>query len=73
MSREWCIPMQMSPLAASDHEHLLPIDGLDRLHPYDLRHSFVSLLFAEGRTVIEVARQAGHSATMALATYGHVI
>jgi len=41
--------------------------------PYDLRHSFVSLLFAEGRTVIEVARQAGHSPTMALATYGHVI
>ncbi len=47
--------------------------GLDRFRPYDLRHSFVSLLFAEGRTVIEVARQAGHSATMALATYGHVI
>jgi integrase len=46
---------------------------LDRFRPYDLRHSFVSLLFAEGRTVIEVARQAGHSPTMALATYGHVI
>jgi integrase len=38
-----------------------------------LRHSFVSLLFSEGRTVIEIARQAGHSPTMALATYGHVI
>jgi integrase len=47
--------------------------GLNGLRPYDLRHSFVSLLFAEGRTVIEVARQAGHSPTMALATYGHVI
>ena len=47
--------------------------GLDQFRPYDLRHSFVSLLFAEGRTVIEVARQAGHSPTMALATYGHVI
>ena len=47
--------------------------GLDGFRPYDLRHSFVSLLFAEGRTVIEVARQAGHSPTMALATYGHVI
>jgi integrase len=47
--------------------------GLDRFRPYDLRHSFVSLLFAEGRTVIEVARQTGHSPTMALATYGHVI
>jgi integrase len=42
--------------------------GLDRFRPYDLRHSFVSLLFAEGRTVIEVARQAGHSPTMARAT-----
>jgi integrase len=47
--------------------------GLEDFRPYDLRHSFVSLLFAEGRTVIEVARQAGHSPTMALATYGHVI
>jgi len=47
--------------------------GLKHFRPYDLRHSFVSLLFAEGRTVIEVARQAGHSPTMALATYGHVI
>src|SRR5262249_3254243 len=47
--------------------------ALDRFRPYDLRHSFVSLLFAEGRTVIEVARQSGHSPTMALATYGHVI
>src|SRR5207244_6742308 len=47
--------------------------GLDDFRPYDLRHSFVSLLFVEGRTVIEVARQAGHSPTMALATYGHVI
>jgi integrase len=47
--------------------------GLEHFRPYDLRHSFVSWLFAEGRTVIEVARQAGHSPTMALATYGHVI
>lgn len=47
--------------------------GLEGFRPYDLRHSFVSLLFAEGRTVLEVARQAGHSPTMALATYGHVI
>jgi integrase len=46
--------------------------GLGRVRPYDLRHSFVSLLIAEGRSVVEVARQAGHSATMALDTYGHV-
>jgi integrase len=41
--------------------------------PYDLRHSFCSLLIAEGRSIVEVARQAGHSATMTLSTYGHVI
>jgi integrase len=46
--------------------------GLGRVIPYDLRHSFVSLLIAEGRSIVEVARQAGHSATMALDTYGHV-
>ena len=40
--------------------------------PYDLRHSFVSLLIAEGRSIIDIARQAGHSATMTLDTYGHV-
>jgi hypothetical protein len=30
-------------------------------------------LIAEGASVVEIARQAGHSATMALDTYGHVI
>ena len=39
---------------------------------YDLRHSFVSLLIAEGNNVVEVARQAGHSPKMALDTYAHV-
>jgi integrase len=42
--------------------------GRGRVRPYDLRHSFVSLLIAEGRSIVEVARQAGHSATMALDT-----
>jgi integrase len=46
--------------------------GLERPRPYDLRHSFVSLLIAEGHNVVEVARQAGHSPTMALDTYAHV-
>jgi integrase len=40
--------------------------------PYDLRHSFVSLLIFEGLSIIEVARQAGHSPTMTLEVYGHV-
>lgn len=46
--------------------------GLGAIRPYDLRHSFGSLLIAERRTIIDVARQAGHSPTMALNTYGHV-
>jgi hypothetical protein len=30
-------------------------------------------LIAEGASVLEVARQAGHSPTMALNVYGHII
>jgi hypothetical protein len=40
--------------------------------PYDLRHSFVSLLIAQGATVVDVARQAGHAPTMTLSTYAHL-
>ena len=41
--------------------------------PYDLRHSFASLLLHEGRSVIYVSRQLGHDARLTLSTYGHVI
>jgi integrase len=41
--------------------------------PYDLRHSFASLPFHEGRSVVYVARQLGHSAELTIRTYGHVI
>jgi integrase len=47
--------------------------GLDGARPYDLRHSFVSLLIHEGRSVVDVARQAGHSPTMTLDVYAHVL
>lgn len=47
--------------------------GLDGSPPYYLRHLFCSLLLAEGASVVEVARQAGHSPAMTLSTYGHVI
>ncbi len=47
-------------------------DGLRGARPYDLRHSFVSLLIAEGHNIVDVARQAGHSPKMALDTYAHV-
>jgi integrase len=47
--------------------------GLGASRPYVLRHLFCSLLLAEGASVVEVARQAGHSPAMTLSTYGHVI
>jgi integrase len=40
--------------------------GLVRARPYDLRHSFASLLLHEGRSVIYVARQLGHDARLTL-------
>lgn len=47
--------------------------GLGHDRPYDLRHSFASLLLYEGRSVIYVARQLGHDAHLTLTRYGHVI
>lgn len=47
--------------------------GLATKRPYDCRHAMTSLLLAEGRNPIEVAEQLGHSPTMTLDTYGHVI
>lgn len=47
--------------------------GLPHARPYDLRHSFASLLLHEGRSVVYVARQLGHGANLTLSTYGHVI
>lgn len=47
--------------------------GVAHARPYDLRHSFASLLLHEGRSVIYVARQLGHGANLTMSTYGHVI
>ncbi|MEA2489013.1 MAG: hypothetical protein QOH21_805, partial [Acidobacteriota bacterium] len=48
--------------------------GLDEIpRPYDLRHSFASLLLAEGKTIHYVAKQLGHSPAETLGTYGHVL
>lgn len=40
--------------------------------PYDLRHSFCSLLAHEGMTVVEIARQMGHKPSVCWNTYMHV-
>lgn len=47
--------------------------GLDIRRPYDLRHAAASAWLAEGRTVVEVASWLGHSPTMTLSTYAHVV
>ena len=47
--------------------------GVEHPRPYDLRHSFVSLLIAEGHNIVEVARRAGHSPKTALDTYAHCL
>jgi len=48
--------------------------GLDPIpRPYDLRHSFASLLLAEGRQPLYVACQLGHSLAVLLSTYAHLI
>jgi integrase len=46
--------------------------GAEGARAYDLRHSYVSLLIQEGVSILEVARQAGHTPTVALDVYGHV-
>ena len=46
---------------------LLAAGGLPSGRPYDLRHSFASLLLHEGRDVIYVARQLGHGDELTLA------
>jgi integrase len=47
--------------------------GLAYQRPYDCRHSFASLLIHEGRSVVYVARQLGHSTAVCMRTYAHVI
>ena len=46
--------------------------GLPSTRPYDPRHSFVSLLIWEGRSVAEVAEQARHSVDTCSRDYVHV-
>lgn len=48
--------------------------GLDPVpRPYDCRHSFASLLLAEGRQPTYVSRQLGHSIAVLFRTYSHLL
>jgi integrase len=48
-------------------------DPLTPARPYDLRHTFASLLVWEGQPITYVAQQLGHSPQTCLTTYAHVI
>jgi integrase len=47
--------------------------GIDYRKPYALRHSFASLLIHEGRSIVAVAAQLGHSPAVCLRVYAHVL
>jgi integrase len=48
--------------------------GLDQdVRVYDLRHHRASVLIKSGANIVEAARQLGHSPTVLLDTYAHVI
>ncbi|HKV43831.1 MAG TPA: hypothetical protein VJT32_04035 [bacterium] len=45
-----------------------------KIRPYDLRHTFASLLITAGKSPLYLARQMGHySAGFTLDTYGHLM
>ncbi len=46
--------------------------GLNGSRPYDLRHSFASLMIQAGYSAVELAAELGHSPTLTLDTYAHV-
>ncbi|MTD46272.1 tyrosine-type recombinase/integrase [Conexibacter sp. W3-3-2] len=55
------------------HRHTKTL-GLGTPRPYDLRHSFASLLIREQRaSIVDIADQLGHAPTETLNTYSHVV
>jgi integrase len=59
----------------ADAAHRAGLDGVDlpRLRFHDLRHTFASLLIAQGANVVFVARQLGHtSPDITLRVYAHL-
>ncbi len=46
--------------------------GLARTRPYDLRHSYASLMVQAGYSPVELAAELGHSPTLTLDTYAHL-
>jgi integrase len=46
--------------------------GLPVTRPYDLRHSYASLMVQAGYSAVELAAELGHAPTLTLDTYAHV-
>ena len=46
--------------------------ALPGIRPYDLRHSFASLMIQAGYSTVELAAELGHAPTLTLNTYAHV-
>jgi len=54
--------------------HTITAAKVRPIRPYDLRHTFASLLVAAGKNPLYIARQMGHySAGFTLDTYGHLM
>jgi integrase len=46
--------------------------GLHQARPYDLRHSFASLMIQAGYSPVELSAELGHAPTLTLDTYAHM-
>lgn len=46
--------------------------GVIGVRPYDLRHTYISKMIHDGRSVVQVAAQAGNSPAVTLGTYSHL-
>jgi integrase len=60
-------------VGAADFQPAAKRAGLKGLHPYDLRHTVASRQIAAGVDILSLAGQLGHSPTMTLTAYGHLM
>jgi integrase len=66
--------VRLAQLAAAELPPAARAAGVEDPRPYDLRHSFASLLIHEGRhSIVQIAEQLGHNPTTCLSTHAHVI
>ena len=49
------------------------LGGIAHYHPHDLRHRRVSFWFRQGVDAVQIATWAGHTPTMSLDVYVHVL